>query len=199
MLVGEKPHRFDLRFHLAPDAWEKVDVAGNTVRAPGVTLVFSQESRLQIEPGWFAPLYGVKQNAPVVRAVIEGTSSAEFVTVIMPSDPVRQVPELKIFANSASALAIEISGTGPEGSSTDYVAWSASVADHDIALVQCRASAVWSRSSRQMADARFVACNVQECLSNQDNRLQFTAPSQPAAWINWDLQHGLTNSAERFE
>ena len=197
-LAGDRAHRFDLRFHLAPDAWEKVDVAGNTVRAPGVTLVFSQQSRLQIEPGWFAPLYGVKQNAPVVSAVIEGTNSAEFVTLVMPSGSPRQVPELKIVANSASDLGIEIRGTGPDRSFTDYVAWSASLADHDIAPFQCRASVVWSRSAVQKEDARFVACNVTECHS-MDKKVQFVAPSHPAAWISCDTQHGWTSGAERFE
>ena len=53
--------------------------------------MFSDGSRLQMEPGWFAPLYGVKVNAPVISAIIEGTSSAEFVTVVMPSDSSRPV------------------------------------------------------------------------------------------------------------
>ena len=95
-LAGEQPHRFDLRFHLAPEAWEQVHLVGNTVCAPDLTLVFSHGSSLQIEQGWFAPLYGVKQEAPVVSAVIEGKSSAQFVTVVMPSDGSRQAPELKV-------------------------------------------------------------------------------------------------------
>jgi hypothetical protein len=198
-LAGNQPHRFDLRFHLAPEGWESVRIVGNTVCAPDLALIFSRGSSLQIEPGWFAPLYGVKQNAPVVSAAIEGTNSAEFVTLVMPSGSAHEAPELKIFANSASALAIEIRGTGPDRSFTDYVAWSASLADHDIAPFQCRANAVWSRSSRQMGEARFVACNVQECRSNQDNQIAFAAASHPAAWVSWDPQHGWTSGAERFE
>ncbi len=159
-------------------------------------------SSLQIEPGWFAPLYGVKQNAPVVSAVIEGKSSAEFVTVVMPSDPSRRAPELKVLHSPGAAspdFALEISGTGRDGAFTDYVAWSPSITDHDVSSFQCRASAVWSRSAGQKEDARFVACNVQECRSNQDDQIQFAAPSQPAAWVSWDPQHGWTSGAERFE
>jgi hypothetical protein len=201
-LAGERPHQFDLRFHLSPDAWERVQISGSTVRAPGLTLVFSHGSRLRIEPGWFAPLYGVKENAPVISAVIDGTSSAEFVTVVIPSEPSRQVPGLKVLhsaTDSSESFAIEISSTGRDGVSTDYVAWSPSIIDHAISSFQCRASVVWSRSAAQKENARFVACNVQECRSNQDNEIQFVAPSQPGAWVSWDHENGFMNGEERFE
>jgi hypothetical protein len=123
-LAGEQPHRFDLRFHLAPEAWERVHIVGNTVCAPDLTLVFSQGSSLQIEPGWFAPLYGVKQEAPVVSAVIEGKSSAEFVTVIMPSEPSRCAPELKVLRtpeNESRGVVLEIHGSGGDCACTDYI------------------------------------------------------------------------------
>jgi hypothetical protein len=201
-LAGERPHRFDLRFHLSPEAWERVHVAGCTVRAPGLTLVFSHGSRLRIEPGWFAPLYGVKVNAPVISAIIDGTSSAEFVTVVMPSDPSRQIPGLNVLRSptgSSENFAVEISGAGQDGLSTDFVAWSPSITDHAISSFQCRASVVWSRSAVQKEDARFVACNVQRCRSDQDNEIQFVAPSQPAVWVSWDHEHGFMNGKERFE
>lgn len=200
-LAGERPHRFDLRFHLAPEAWQRVQIVGNRVVAPDLTLVFSGGSRLQIEPGWFAPLYGVKQNAPVVSAMIEGKDSAEFVTVVMPSSR-RRVPELNSIhtPNTASpGLAIQISGVGRDGGSTDYVVWSPAIADHALPLFNCRASAAWCRSDGHGEDARFVACNVQECRSNQDDEVQFVAQSQPAAWVSWNSQGGLSSGVERFE
>ncbi len=200
-LAGEQPHRFDLRFHLSPEAWDRVHLVGNTVCAPELALIFDRVSTLQLEPGWFAPLYGVKQNAPVVSAVIEGKNSAEFVTVVMPLEPSCQFPKLKVVHTSGAAspgLAMEVSGVSPDGTFTDYVAWSPSIADHAISSFQCRASAVWLRSAGQKEPLRFVACNVQECRSNLDNQIQFVAP-QPAAWVSWDPQHGLTIGAERFE
>lgn len=200
-LAGERPHRFDLRFHLAPEASERAKIVGNTVCAPDLTLVFSHGSSLQIEPGWFAPLYGVKQKAPVVSAVIEGKNSAEFVTVVMPSEPSRRAPELKILeapANEAPGIALEIRGAGRDSAFTDYIACSPSITDHDVSSFQCRASAVWLRSSGE-EDVRFAACNVQECRSNRDEPIQFAAPSQPVAWVSWDLQHGLSSGTERFE
>jgi hypothetical protein len=200
-LAGERPHHFDLRFHLAPEAWEQVKIVGNTVCAPEFALVFSRGSKLEIEPGWFAPVYGVKQNAPVVSAIIEGKNSAEFVTVVMPSHS-HQVPELKVLPskNAVSQIfAVEVSGAGQDGASTDFVAWSPFISDHAIASFHCRASAVWSRSAGQKDDPRFVACNVQECRSNQDESIAFVAPLEPAAWVSWDHQHGFMAGKERFE
>jgi hypothetical protein len=199
-LAGERPHRFDLRFHLAPDAWERVHIIGNAICAPDLTLVFSRGSSLQIEPGWFAPLYGVKQKAPVISASIEGANNAEFVTVVVPSGSSRQVPELKIVhspTGTSPNLAIQVSGIGEDGASTDYVACGPSITDHSVASFHCRASAVWSRSTGQKEDARFVACNVQEC-SSQNHQIQFAAP-QPAAWGSWGPRDGWTTGTERFE
>jgi len=200
-LAGERPHRFDLRFHLAPEAWDRVHIVGNTVCAPDLTLVFSRGSNLQIEPGWFAPLYGVKQNAPVISAAIEGKSNAEFVTVVMPSEPSRLAPELKVLrlpGNESSGVALEIHGAGRDCIFTDYVSWGPSIADHEVSSFQCRASAVWLRSDGQ-EDARFAACNVQECRSNRNERIRSVAPSQPAAWVSWAAQDGFTSSREGFE
>ncbi len=200
-LAGERPHRFDLRFHLAPEAWEHAHIVGNTVCAPDLTLVFSHGSSLQIEQGWFAPLYGVKVDAPVISAIIEGTSSAEFVTVVMPLDSSRRAPELKVLhtpTNEAPGIALEISGAGRDRAFTDYVAWGPSIADHGVSSFQCRASAVWLRSTGQ-EQARFVACNVQECRSNRGEQIRFVPPSQPAAWVSWDPQNGWTSGTERFK
>jgi hypothetical protein len=177
-------------------------MVGNRVSAPELTLLFSPGSRLQIEPGWFAPLYGVKQNAPIVAAVIEGANSAEFVTVVMPSHESRQVPELKVVHSPdavSPSLAIQINGVGRNCDSTDYVFWGPSITDHALSSLNCRASVVWSRSDGPKEDARFVACNVQECRSNHDDQIRFVAESRPAAWVVWDREHGLVSGAERFE
>jgi hypothetical protein len=200
-LAGERPHRFDLRFHLAPEAWDRFHMVGNTVCTPDLALIFSRGSSLQIEPGWFAPLYGVKQKAPVVSAVTEGKSCAEFVTVVMPSEPSRRAPELKVLripGNESPDIALEIRGAGHDCAFTDYISLSPSITDHDVSSFQCRASAAWVRSTGQ-EDMHFVACNVEECRSSQDNQIQFVAPSQPAAWVSWDPQCGLSSDAERFQ
>jgi hypothetical protein len=156
---------------------------------------------LQIEPGWFAPLYGVKRKAPVVSAAVEGKSCADFVTAVMPSELSRRGPELKVLripGNESPGIALEIRGAGRDCAFTDYVSWSPSIADHDVSSFQCRASVVWVRSAGQ-EDARFVACNVEKYCSNRDEQIRFVAPSHPAAWVSWDPQQGWTSGAERLE
>jgi len=80
-LHGERAHRYDLRFHLAPEAQRAVTVEGRTVVAPGVALTIIGAGTPALEPGWVAPRYGRRLPAPVVSAVAKG-SDATFVSVL---------------------------------------------------------------------------------------------------------------------
>src|SRR5262249_35364175 len=86
-LRGERRHRYDLRFHLSPEAWERTTAtvrSGNAVvHAPGLALAFFPPFDLRIEPGWVAPEYGRKLPAPVVSVSVEAVD-ADFVTVVLP-------------------------------------------------------------------------------------------------------------------
>jgi uncharacterized heparinase superfamily protein len=84
-LSGATRHRYDLRFHLAPDAQGGTRVDGDTVVAPGVTLRIRGAQRVALEPGWVAPRYGEQLPAPVVTAVAEGVRDAAFVTEVAPA------------------------------------------------------------------------------------------------------------------
>jgi hypothetical protein len=58
--------------------------------------VFEPGPSLTLEPGWVAPVYGRRVDAPVVSAVVEGVADANFVTLVVPlagSDP---LPELRV-------------------------------------------------------------------------------------------------------
>jgi hypothetical protein len=82
-LHGDRAHRYDLRFHLAPDAQGKTSVADDgTVVAPGLALAILGAGRPALEPGWVAPRYGHRLPAPVVSAVAAGAPDARFVTVL---------------------------------------------------------------------------------------------------------------------
>ena len=54
-LTGERPHRYDLRFHLAPEAHRATHVDAGTVLAPGLALVVPGADTLRLEPGWVSP------------------------------------------------------------------------------------------------------------------------------------------------
>jgi hypothetical protein len=79
-LSGEREHRYDLRFHLAPgEAW----VSGSAVLADGLALVIDGADEITLEPGWVSPRYGVRHEAPVVSAVAVGRD-ATFRTEVVP-------------------------------------------------------------------------------------------------------------------
>ena len=81
-LRGNRPHRYDLRFHLAT---EDAEVDGDTVRAPGLTLVIASAARPRLEHGWVSERYGEKRPAAVVSAAVEARS-ARFVTLVVPGE-----------------------------------------------------------------------------------------------------------------
>ena len=82
-LRGERGHRYDLRYHLAPDAHGATSVADDrTVVAPGLALTILGAGTPALEPGWVAPRYGRRVPAPVVSAVADGEPEATFVTVL---------------------------------------------------------------------------------------------------------------------
>jgi uncharacterized heparinase superfamily protein len=83
-LTAPSPHRYDLRFHLAPGAWGRVAVEGRTVRAPGLSLVCRGPGEPAVEAGWVAPEYGVKRAAPIVSVAAEA-AEATFITLLAPA------------------------------------------------------------------------------------------------------------------
>jgi Heparinase II/III-like protein/Heparinase II/III N-terminus len=82
-LTGEDPHRYDLRFHLAPEALGHTRVEGSTVVAPGLALTIRGADAIAVEDGWVSPRYGVRHEAPVVSAVAHGRH-AELATEVVP-------------------------------------------------------------------------------------------------------------------
>jgi hypothetical protein len=110
-LAADRPHRYDLRFHLAAEAQDAVAVAGTVVRAPGLALVLDPVLDVRIEAGWVAPRYGLKQAAPVVSAASEGSAAARFVTLVAPGE---RAPGLAVRGS-----VVEVHGVGAGGAATD--------------------------------------------------------------------------------
>ncbi len=109
-LKGEISHRYDLRFHLTPPAWNRctiVETQANTVvRTPDVALLFERGGDLSIEPGWFAPEYGIKHRAPCISLKAEAKSTS-FHTLVMPHCLKETLPDFAITRNG-SMTTIEI-------------------------------------------------------------------------------------------
>lgn len=116
-LGGEAPHRYELRLHLAPEAWGRTAVRDNAVRAPGLALVVDGVGALALEPGWVAPGYGVKLRAPVVVAVVEGVS-AVLTTLLAPLSARAPVPGLRVVARDDGST-VEVD----RGRVRDTISW----------------------------------------------------------------------------
>jgi hypothetical protein len=126
-LAAPTPHRYDLRFHLAPEANGHVEVTaredGFVVRAPGMALVVAGGVEPRVEAGWIAPDYGIRHEAPVVSIVPDGACDATFTTLVV---PLRDDEE-----------PLEIDGAEV----TDTICWSDEGTPLDLGPLKCRAAA----------------------------------------------------------
>jgi Heparinase II/III-like protein/Heparinase II/III N-terminus len=136
-LGGERAHRYDLRFHLGPEALGKTRVGPRSVRAPGLGLVFAPGVALRLERGWVAPSYGRRLEAPVVSAVVEGVAEAAFVALVVPLDARTPLPELTV-RRHATRTAVEVRGFGTPDE-RHAVAWR--VDAQGLALEEARSQA----------------------------------------------------------
>jgi hypothetical protein len=120
-LRGDRPHRYDLRFHLAPEAHGRCGILGNAVRAPGVALVFSSPGVPRLEEGWVSTLYGRKDPAPVVSVEVDDVAEATFVTLVAPLEDGLPAPEL--FVDEERVLVVGERCTDVISRSGESVGW----------------------------------------------------------------------------
>ncbi len=198
-LRGQHPHDFDLRFHLAANAWEKTTVLTRdrqpTVCAPGVALVFNAGKIPAIEPGWVAPQYGVRLPAPVVSVVTEHVSSADYFTLVAPVSSPEHVPAFKVCldrGDASDAISVEVEGIGPNRSGIDRLTWSSAITNHEAGPFTCRASAVWCRFFSDQNPSELIACNVQELRWRGNGKRGFMNQAKPSPWLRWNEQSGFT-------
>jgi hypothetical protein len=200
-LRGTRPHHFDLRFHLAPEARGHASLERReenvVARAPGVALVFDGAHKARLEDGWVAPRYGVKFHAPVVSVTSEDATDADFFTLVFPlSEDGQQPPTLRLRRGGDGACAAtvaEISGVGPSASATDRVAWGAG--RYELGPFSCRASAAWLREAAAGEALALRACDVQELAGPRDSDLNSSAVNLPSAWVAWDRRHGFARGS----
>jgi hypothetical protein len=160
-LRAREPHRYDLRFHLAPEATGATRVLrkpeSTLVRAPGLALVFPRATEPRLEPGWHAPAYGIKLEAPVVSVVAEQAADHRFHTLVAPvGDPGASAPVLRVLAapdGEATVIEVDDGGDG----SRDLIAWSSSPAGFELGPVHCQARAAWLRESPRGRPVSLVA------------------------------------------
>jgi Heparinase II/III-like protein/Heparinase II/III N-terminus len=159
-LHGDRSHRFDLRFHLAPEAWGSteaiVDGDRAIVRAPGLALVFAGKREPVLEEGWYAPEYGVKLRAPVV-SVVDRARSVTFTTLVAPLAADEPVPGLAVHS-AEGVVVVEVTRPGCR----DLVAWADSVQRLDLGPHSVRARTAWLRLADDGDPLAFRACGEEE-------------------------------------
>ena len=125
-LEGAERHRYDLRFHLAPEAdgqtFVEPGASGTVVRAPGLALVLDPALGVDVEPGWVAPAYGERLAAPVISASLEA-GEARLVTLVCPHELGVPAPRLHHRAADAGMTAVEVRRFAPGGETTDLIEW----------------------------------------------------------------------------
>jgi Heparinase II/III-like protein/Heparinase II/III N-terminus len=192
-LRGDRPHRFDLRFHLAPEAQADVAIEAHrndlVARAPGCALVFHSASRLKVEQGWYAPAYGIKHPAPIVSASVEEVEAADFFTLVVPQGPGQQVPVFNARTNEQTTI-LEVTKPGPGGSTSDMVAWCESGEEFALESFHCRARAAWLRKS--VGQTSLTACDARELTCHSSDKETIFKNEDPVKWIVWCGQRGLT-------
>jgi hypothetical protein len=197
-LRGSLPHRFDLRFHLAPEALNRTrvidDGANPAVRAPGLALVFEPSLQPRLEPGWVAPVYGVKLPAPVVSVIAEGEADARFLTLVVPCERDTPAPTLLTQVNqigTSQIITVEIVGVGDDGAATDRVVWSAAPQRFELGKFHGRASAAWLRASAAGKNLAFAACNVSDLEMETQASAENLKGTRPVRWVTWDERRGM--------
>ena len=102
------PHKYDLRFHLSPCAWnhcKRIDGPANTgIRTPDFVLLFEPRRQTVLSQGWVSKFYGVKDVAPVVSVVASGCENADFYTLIAPLKLASTLPQFQIAATDCDAI-----------------------------------------------------------------------------------------------
>jgi hypothetical protein len=125
-LSASEPHHYDARWHLAPEAFGRLELDRDrsAARAPGIALVFAAGVDLTVEQGWYAPSYGIRHPAPVVSAAVEGVNDAVLWTVAVPVNASDPWPALRVLAADDSGTTVEVS----RGQRVDRIAFPADVA-----------------------------------------------------------------------
>ncbi|HEY7076621.1 MAG TPA: alginate lyase family protein [Solirubrobacteraceae bacterium] len=114
-LTAPSPHRYDVRWHLAPDAQGLTRVLeGGVVLAPGVAIAIAGAEEIVLEDGWVSPRYGVKVPAPVVSASLGGVRDAVLVTLLAPC-PGGAPPALTCVECTPWATVVRVGGVAPDG------------------------------------------------------------------------------------
>jgi hypothetical protein len=183
---GERDHRCDARWHLAPEAHGRTRVErgedATTVRAPGLALVLAAGADVTLQPGWVAPLYGIRDPAPVVSAMADGDDVA-LSALVFALDDGRPAPGLRVRRSGPWTL-FEVA----DGEALDVVALAGAPADIELGPVRARARALWLRRGGDGAPLAATACGASAFALGTES----VHDGATLDWVAWRPGDGLT-------
>lgn len=192
-LRGARPHRFDLRFHLSPEAQSQLAIKAQAnmfvARTQECALVFYRASNLDVESGWYAPSYGVKHPAPVISVSVDDVETADFFTLIFPLKSNQQLPAFQVSKGKDGAITFEVSHTGRGGATTDIVTISEPNERFAIGNFHCSARAAWLR--QHGGQESLAACNLQELAWSFGKNGFLLKSANPLRWMTCDERIGI--------
>ncbi|MFN8058313.1 MAG: alginate lyase family protein [Vicinamibacterales bacterium] len=193
-LTAPSPHDYDLRWHFAPSDRALViedDDTATRVIAPNVVVDLAPVRDVDVEEGWYSPLYGVKHPAPVASIRAHGTD-VTYLSAIHPcASPAPAGRRLRVrsLASRASALSIvQIDATGPDGRSTDVVMWGLEVHDLAIAGFRGRARAAFARVDRSGETRELRVAGFESGAWDLRDNVHASKVAEATAWFGWSRE-----------
>jgi hypothetical protein len=148
-LTAPTAHDYTHCLHLTARARGRTTVAPRdhdvVVRAPDVELVYPPGTTARIEPGWVAPVYGIKERAPVVAVERHEETNAEFLVALWPRRRALPPPQLTVVHRSAELMSLRLQGVGRDRRFADHVAWAAEPRPLRLGALSVTARVAWMR------------------------------------------------------
>lgn len=159
VLRAPSSHRYELRWHLAPEAFDSVRVETRgrlrTVVTAHARFAIAGADEVVIDEGWVSEEYGVKRPAPVITARVTARD-ADLVTVVLPGTGGRV---MHADADDAGCV-VGVADVAGVGDRLDVLMWPTAPALLDAGGVSARAAASWHRQDGD--GTRLVRLHVPE-------------------------------------
>jgi len=155
-------HYYDLRYHLASQAWRHVEVRDSHVTAPGFAMVIVGPGGIVVEDGWVSTRYGIKEQAPVVSMRSQPQRNALFVTAIVPRPDTVATVEMHVTASSDETLDLTLDGIGPTMDAIDRLVWRPGGARFELTEMRGVADLTWRRTHAKDSPVDFCAARLRD-------------------------------------
>lgn len=128
-------HKYDLRFHLTPVDSNHCRLLSSPqnsgIRTNDFALLFEPRRQPVVSQGWVSPYYGIKEAAPIVSVVADGSEDVDFYTLIVPLKAASPAPSFRVEETGSDALAsghVRVERIGRNFQEVDEISWTSNSA-----------------------------------------------------------------------